>query len=86
MGLVETGTHVVCGAALGPYATGEVTLAAAVVPTLTPEMLCLADRGFVGFDAWHQARATGAALLWPQWTPQIRPSMYTANPATTPAS
>lgn len=64
VGLVETGTHVLCGAQLGAYATGEVTLAAAVVPTLTPEMLCLADRGFGGFDLWQQAAATGAALLW----------------------
>jgi len=64
VGLVETGTHVLCGAAFGAYATGEVTLAAAVVPTLTPEMLCLADRGFGGFALWPQAAATGAALLW----------------------
>lgn len=27
-------------------------------------MLCLADRGFSGFDLWHQAQATGAQLLW----------------------
>ncbi len=64
VGLVETGTHVLCSAQLGAYATGEVTLAAAVVSTLTPEMLCLADRGFVGVDLWQQAAATGAALLW----------------------
>ena len=64
VGLVETGTHVLCSAQLGAYATGDVTLAAAVVPTLTPEMLCLADRGFVGFALWQQAAATGAALLW----------------------
>lgn len=64
VGLVETGTHVLCGAQLGAYATGEVTLAADVVATLTPDMLCLADRGFVGFDLWQQAAATGAALLW----------------------
>jgi len=64
VGLVETGTHVLCGAALGAYATGEVTLAAGVVSTLTPSMLCLADRGFVGFDLWQHAATTGAALLW----------------------
>ena len=63
VGLVETGTHVLCGAALGAYATGKVTLAAAVVPTLTPDMLCLADRGFGGFDLWQQAAATEAAPL-----------------------
>jgi hypothetical protein len=27
-------------------------------------MLCLADRNFLGFELWEQARATGAALLW----------------------
>lgn len=64
VGLLETGTHVLCGAALGTYATGEVTLAADVVPHLTPTMLCLADRGFLGFDLWQRAAATGAALVW----------------------
>ena len=64
VGLLETGTHVLCAAQLGAYHTGEVTLAAAVVPALTGEMLCLADRGFLGFDLWQQAAATGAALVW----------------------
>ena len=64
VGLVETGTHVVVGATLGSCRTGELTLARAVLPHLTPEMLCLADRGFLGFDLWHEAAATGAALLW----------------------
>ncbi len=64
VGLVETGTHVVWGATLGAYRTSEVTLARAVVPHLTPEMLCLADRFFPSFDLWQQAAATGAALLW----------------------
>ncbi|MFO0205628.1 MAG: hypothetical protein ACK54L_05660, partial [Betaproteobacteria bacterium] len=27
-------------------------------------MLCLADRGFDGFERWRQAQATGAQLLW----------------------
>ena len=27
-------------------------------------MLCLADRNFLGFKLWQQARATGANLLW----------------------
>ena len=62
-GLIETGTHVLCGAARGASATGAVTLAAGVVPTLTPDMLCLADRGSVGFDRWQHAAATGSALL-----------------------
>ena len=64
VGLLETGTHVITGAQLGPCATSEVRLAAAVVPYLTREMLCLADRGLLGFDLWRTAAATGAALLW----------------------
>lgn len=64
VGLLETGTHVICGAQLGTYGTSEVTLATAVLPALTGEMLCLADRGLLGFDLWRTAQATGAALLW----------------------
>ena len=64
VGLLENGTHVICGAQLGPYRVGEIKLAAAVVPHLTGEMLCLADRGMLSFDLWRAATATGAALLW----------------------
>jgi hypothetical protein len=64
VGLLENGTHAICAAQLGACRTGEVTLAADVVPHLTGEMLCLADRGLLGFDLWRQASATGAALLW----------------------
>src|SRR3954469_1896212 len=38
--LVENGTHVLFGARLGPYATGETTLAHKVLATLRPGMLC----------------------------------------------
>lgn len=64
VGLLENGTHAICGAQLGGYATSERTLAAAVVPQLTSEMLCLADRGLLSFELWRQAAGTGAALLW----------------------
>lgn len=64
VGLLETGTHVLWGVQLGAYHIGEVTLAADVVPSLRAGMLCLADRGFLGFDLWQQARATGAELVW----------------------
>lgn len=59
-GLVEVGTHVLFGAVLGGYYTGEVTLARQVVPRLKKGMLCLADRYFPGFELWAQAVATGA--------------------------
>lgn len=64
VGLLETGTHVICGAQLGTYHTSETALAPAVFAHLTGDMLCLADRGFLGFDLWRAASATQAALLW----------------------
>ena len=65
VGLVENGTHVIAAAELGPYrGVSETTLAAAVVSRLTGDMLCLADRGLLGFDLWGHADATGAALVW----------------------
>ncbi len=62
--LVECGTHVLFGTAMGDYATGEVTLARHVIASLRADMLCLCDRLFFGFALWAQARATGAELLW----------------------
>lgn len=64
VGLIEVGTHVLFGAVLGDYYTGEVTLARQVVPRLKKGMLCLADRYFPGFELWSQAVATGADLVW----------------------
>ena len=54
----------ISGAQMGGYHTSEATLARDVLPVLTGEMLCLADRGFLGFDLWRAADTTGAALLW----------------------
>ena len=62
--LVESGTHVLFGTALGDYHTGEVTLAKEVLGNLKAGMLCLADRNFSRFGLWQQARGTGADLLW----------------------
>jgi hypothetical protein len=62
--LVENGTHVLFGAQLGSYGTGENTLAETVVERLQPGLLCLADRGFFSYDLWNRARAGGADLLW----------------------
>jgi hypothetical protein len=62
--LVENGTHVLFGSEMDAYATGETTLAKAVLPHLRKGMLCLADRNFFGFALWKQAQASGAELLW----------------------
>ncbi|MDZ4801205.1 MAG: transposase [Bryobacteraceae bacterium] len=62
--LVEDGTHVLFGSRMADYATSEIALAKTVIPSLDKGMLCLADRGFFGFEIWQQAAATGADLLW----------------------
>jgi Insertion element 4 transposase N-terminal/Transposase DDE domain len=62
--LVENGTHVLFGTQMGPYSSGEITLAKDVLSALRKGMLCLADRQFFGFELWQLARATGADLLW----------------------
>jgi Insertion element 4 transposase N-terminal/Transposase DDE domain len=62
--LVENGTHVLFGSRMADYATSEIALAKTVLPSLSKGMLCLADRGFFGFEMWKQAAATGAELLW----------------------
>lgn len=64
VGLLENGTHVITAAQRGAYGTHERVLAVDVVAGLTGEMLCLADRGFLSFDLWRTAAATGATLLW----------------------
>ena len=73
LSLVENGTHVLFGSRLGPYATGEHTLAEEVIPLLKPGMLCLADRGFYGFRLWKLAKETGADLVWRMKRSQILP-------------
>jgi hypothetical protein len=60
----EAGTHAVIAAAMDSYATSEVVLAKKAVASLSPEMLCLADRGFTAHPLFSEAARTGAALLW----------------------
>lgn len=62
--LVERGTHVLFGTRLGPYSTGESTLARQVLPFVRPDMLLMADRLFYSYALWREATRTGAALLW----------------------
>src|SRR5450432_4821008 len=64
MSLVENGNHVLFGSRMADYATSESALAKTVLPHLVKGMLCMADRGFFGFEMWKQAAATGADLLW----------------------
>src|ERR671937_559269 len=64
LAVAECGTHAIIQATIGPFTSGDVTLAPQVFGVLTPGVLLLADRGFAGFDLWRQATATGAALVW----------------------
>jgi hypothetical protein len=61
--LAECGTHAIIDATLGPYATGELSLAPALGRSLGAGMLLLADRGLVSFDLWRTMAQTGADLL-----------------------
>jgi hypothetical protein len=64
VGLAESGTHAICAATMGPYETSENALADELVGSLDRGVLCLADRGFYGFERFQAARKTGAQLLW----------------------
>jgi hypothetical protein len=62
--LVECGTHAILAGSIGSYRDAEWTLCQSLLPTLNHTMLCMADRGFNGFEHWQQASQTGAQLLW----------------------
>jgi hypothetical protein len=62
--LVECGTRLIFGAALGSYRSSEIVLAQSLVPRLRKGMLCMADRLFLGYELWRQCADTGAQLLW----------------------
>jgi len=62
--LAECASHAILGANLGAYRSGEWELCKPLLAHLKAGMLCLADRGFNGFEHWEQASATGAHLLW----------------------
>jgi len=62
--LVECITHAILAANLGPYRASEWSVCEPLLAHLSPGMLCMADRGFNGYEHWRQAQATGAQLLW----------------------
>jgi hypothetical protein len=73
LGLTETGTHALFAVAVDRYDSSEVGLAPRLLARLRPDMLCLADRAFVGFALWRTAAATGADLLWRLRANQVLP-------------
>ena len=71
--LAETGTHAIFAAALDRYQVSEAHLARELLQQLQPDMLCLAERAFVGFELWRTAAASGAVLLWRVRKNQVLP-------------
>jgi hypothetical protein len=62
--VAECGTHAMLDAEIGPFSTGEKTLATPLLNRLGPDWLLTADRNFYSFGAWRTAADTGAALCW----------------------
>lgn len=62
--LTECGSHAILDAELGSYKQAEWEVAEPLLRSLTPDMLCMADRGFVGYTHWQAGVKTGAQLLW----------------------
>lgn len=62
--LIECATHAILGANLGPYRVSEWEVCKPILSRMSKGMLCLADRGFNGYQHWREAAATGAELLW----------------------
>jgi Insertion element 4 transposase N-terminal len=61
---VECGTHAIFRSEVGGYKDSEQALARKLFPHLTTEMICLADRNFLGANIFSEAASTGAMLLW----------------------
>lgn len=62
--LVECATHAILAANIDAYRVSEWTVCQPLLSHLAPGMLCLADRGFNGYNHWQATTATGAELLW----------------------
>ena len=62
--LVECGTHAIVAANIGAYRDSEWSVCKPLLASLNASTLCLADRGFNGYEYWCSAKATGSELLW----------------------
>ena len=62
--LVECATHVIVAANIAAYRVSEWSVCKPLLTSLNASTLCLADRGFNGYEHWCAAKATGSQLLW----------------------
>ena len=56
--LVECATHAIIAANMGAYRDAEWNVCHPLLASLNHTMLCLADRGFNGYEHWCRAKAT----------------------------
>lgn len=61
---METGSRLPFRAAIGPYLTGEATLANELVSCVEPHWIILADRNFYSFNFCREITNRGAAFLF----------------------
>lgn len=62
--LVECATHAIVAANIAAYRDSEWSVCKPLLTSLNSSTLCLADRGFNGYEHWCAAKATGSHLLW----------------------
>lgn len=74
--LAECATHAILAANVGPYRVAEWEVCRPLLNALRPGMLCLADRGFSGYEHWQQARESGAELLWRCVSNRVLPRLH----------
>ena len=63
VGLMEVGTHIFVSAEEGGYHDGEITLAKKLIPSMTSDMVILADRNFYSFEFYKQITQSAKAAL-----------------------
>lgn len=64
VGLMVLRSHVLAGLAIGPWTTGEVTLAESLWEKVPNHSVTVVDRGFLSYAHLHRLRTTGTERHW----------------------
>ncbi len=62
--LMALRVHLLAGLALGPYRTGEVTLAETLWDKIPDDSLTILDRGFLSYGPLHRLQTKGSSRHW----------------------
>ena len=62
--LMALRAHLLAGLALGPYTTGEVTLAETLWDRIPDDSLTILDRGFLSYGLFHRLQCHGSSQHW----------------------